>query len=61
MGNGEAEEVDGDFIGGVFRIEDIVRWREHASWNTLYPLPAQVLCAIIGLLPHVLPIRSSVL
>ena len=36
-------------------------WTEHALWNALYPLPAGVLCAVIGLLPHVLPIRGGVL
>ena len=46
---------------GVFRIEGIVRWREHTSWNTLYLLPTGVLQVVIRLLPHVLPIRGSVL
>ena len=48
-------------MAGVFRIKGIVRWREHASWNALYPLPAGVLRAAFRLLPHVLPIGGSIL
>ena len=51
----------GILLAGVLRIKGIVRWREHAWWNTLYLLPAGVLCAVIRLLPHVLPIGSGVL
>ena len=48
-------------MAGVFRIEGIVRWGEHASWNALYLLLAGVLRTSFRLLPHVLPIGSSVL
>ena len=34
---------------------------EHALWNTLYPLPARVIHAVIRLLPHVLPIWGGIL
>ena len=55
------EEVDGDFIGGVFRIKGILSEREIMFWNTLYPLPAGVLRAAIRLLLHVFPIGGGVL
>ena len=61
LGGGKAEKWMGISLAGVFRIEGIVRWREHAYWNTLYPLPAGVLHTAIGLLPHVLPIGGGVL
>ena len=38
-----------------------MRWRRHASRNALYPLPAGIIRAAFRLLPHVLPIRGSVL
>ena len=47
-------------MAGVFKIDGIMGWRGHASWNTLYPLPARVLCAVIRLLLHVFPIQGSV-
>ena len=43
------------------RIEGMVRWRRHALRNILYPLPVSVSQAVIGLLPHVLPIRGRIL
>ena len=48
-------------LAGVFRIKGILNEKEAMSWNTLYPLPAGVPRAVIGLLLHVFPIGGSVL
>ena len=62
LGSGEMEEVEGNVIGRY--SEDREHDKSEGSmhrWNALYPLPAGVTQAVIGLLPHVLPIWGSIL
>ena len=57
----KAKEVDGDFVGRS--VQD----RGHSAMGRvmleerLISLPAGVIWAVLGLLPHVLPIRSRIL
>ena len=57
LGNGEAEEVDGDFVGWGVQNRGHDKMKGACLRNTLYPLPAGVFHTSIGLLPHVFPIR----
>ena len=61
LSNGEAKEVDGDFVGGGVQDGGHIEWEKIHAWERLISLPARVLHAVLGMLPHVLPIGGSVL
>ena len=61
LGNREVKEVDGDFIGRGVQDRGHVGMRRIMPEEHLISLPARVIWAVIGMLPHVLPIGGSVL
>ena len=63
LGDGEAEEVDGDLVGGGVQDRGHLRWRGTMLWGGghLISLPARVSLVVIRPFPHLLPIRGSVL
>ena len=61
LGDREAEEVNGDFVGRGVRDRGHVEIGRTMTEEHLISLPARVVWAVIRMLPHVLPIRGSVL
>ena len=61
LSNREAEEVDGNLVGRGVQDRGHDKIEGACLWNILYLLPARVICAGIGLLPHVLPIWGRML